>query len=179
MTPTEIAAQITSLYAQIAALLGDDETDWDADYAALIANLAENATGLGDVLTVVAEKDFESIYWDDAREKAMDGAAQMVNANTDLNRAAEHAARHQRDTAEEIKAAADTSMHKTIQARDLQQGNLVHVGGTNYVLVANAETTARGRIAVTIYNGDIPHEKPTCFYKPGDKVSLSLRGPVV
>ncbi|GAA0853368.1 hypothetical protein ACFQVD_26650 [Streptosporangium amethystogenes subsp. fukuiense] len=74
---------------------------------------------------------------------------------------------------------ASTQMHKTISAHALRDGNLLHVGGTNYVLVAKAEPTEDGQIAVTIYNGDTPQERPFKSYEPQAKVQLSTRGPVV
>ena len=71
-------------------------------------------------------------------------------------------------------------MHKTIPASSLQNGNLLQVGVTTYVLVAKAEEAHDGSIAVTIYDGDgVPRKTPTMSFEPEHKVRLSLADPVV
>ena len=62
----------------------------------------------------------------------------------------------------------------TVKASELKQGDLVHVGGESYVLVAG--TTLRdGKVQVTIYNGTTPHDKPTYSHKPGLDIHLARR----
>ncbi len=66
--------------------------------------------------------------------------------------------------------------HREIQALYLADGDLMRIGSsTNYVLVHSAVLTARG-VAVTIYNGDEPADRPAMTLDPSEMVSLSMRG---
>lgn len=48
MTPVQIAQQIKDLSEQLHNELADDDTDWDCDWAAVIAHLAEATGAIGD-----------------------------------------------------------------------------------------------------------------------------------
>jgi|GEM_PF-5685742 len=102
MTPTEIAAQITSLYTQLAAQVADNDTDWDGDYAALLGQLSQGAEAFAGVLDAVAEKDFESYTWDRTQIKVMGVSAALADSGSSLGYAAGIAAAYQRELAAEI-----------------------------------------------------------------------------
>ncbi|MEV0996813.1 hypothetical protein [Nonomuraea sp. NPDC050202] len=72
-----------------------------------------------------------------------------------------------------------TPMHTHVDAEQLGDGYLIHVGGTTYVMAAHAEAGDDGRIAVTVYEGDVPHTTPTLFYDVGEQVQVSLRSPAL
>jgi hypothetical protein len=60
-----------------------------------------------------------------------------------------------------------------IPAAGLLDGHLVRIGSsTNYVLVA-AANEIEGKIAVTIYNGDTPQDRPNLHLEPDEVVHLS------
>jgi len=105
MTPTEIAAQIISLYTQLAAQIADNDTDWDGDYAALLGQLSQGAEAFACALDAVAEKDFESNTWDRAQIKVMGVSAGIADSGRGLGYAAEIAADYQRELADGIAAA--------------------------------------------------------------------------
>jgi hypothetical protein len=65
--------------------------------------------------------------------------------------------------------------HITIDAELLRDGDLLHLGGTNYVLVARATAPDGGDIHVTVYDGDQPAGEPTLKYAPADPVELAAR----
>ena len=52
-----------------------------------------------------------------------------------------------------------TTTKNTVKASELRQGDLIHVGGESYVLVADA-TLRDGKVQVTIYNGTTPDGTP-------------------
>ena len=62
----------------------------------------------------------------------------------------------------------------TVKASELKQGDLIHVGGESYVLVADA-TLRAGKIDVTIYNGSTPHSEPTYSHQPGTPIRVARR----
>lgn len=134
MTPTEIAAQITALYAQLGPLIADEESEWDGDYAALLKALGEGAEKFSDVLDAVAGKDFESETWDRVYVRASAVSARLTQASSDLEFASTIAADFQEETAEAIAAAqaiaagerTDATVVKTVPARDGLAGYRVH-----------------------------------------------------
>ncbi|MET8006291.1 hypothetical protein [Nonomuraea glycinis] len=119
MTPTEIAAQITSLYTQLAPLVEDNDTDWDGDYAALLGELAKGAEAFGAVVSAVAEKEFESDIWSDARDWARQKAAGLASVAIGLEFAADIAKSHQGEVSEAIKAANAEATNRGCQFTDL------------------------------------------------------------
>ena len=68
----------------------------------------------------------------------------------------------------------NTAGQITVKASELKQGDLIHVGGESYVLVADA-TVRQGKVQVTIYNGTTPHATPTYSHKPSASIRLARR----
>lgn len=70
----------------------------------------------------------------------------------------------------------DMTTHETIEARDLRGGDLLFLGGTSCVLIADATPTSKG-IALTLYtgNGSERAARPFDTYKPARKVRLYRR----
>ena len=68
----------------------------------------------------------------------------------------------------------NTAGRITVKASELRQGDLIHVGGESYVLVADA-TLRDGKVQVTIYNGTTPHDEPTYSHKPCTSIRLARR----
>lgn len=68
----------------------------------------------------------------------------------------------------------DTAGRITVRASELKQGDLIHVGGESYILVADA-TLRDGKVQVTIYNGTTPHATPTYSHKPSASIRLARR----
>lgn len=67
MTPTAKAELIKTLLAELHNDLADENTDWDADYAALLGELEEASGNLADVLKQCADDviEFEDDAWED------------------------------------------------------------------------------------------------------------------
>jgi hypothetical protein len=67
------------------------------------------------------------------------------------------------------------ALHTVIAVGDLREGDLLHAGDTNYVLVAGARLQD-GQVRVILYDGSTPRTEPTLCYAPGEQVRLSMRG---
>jgi hypothetical protein len=64
--------------------------------------------------------------------------------------------------------------HTPIQANLLRRGDLLHLGGTNYAIVASTSLTD-DRVSVTVYDDSRPAAKPTLHFTVDAMIPVAAR----
>lgn len=107
VSPVELAAQMKALATQLRTVLADPDTDWDGDYAALIAHLRDGADETGHALNQVRDNvaDMEGPEWDTVFVESAQAASGVFIARDALWEAAEAAKQGQVAIQEAISVA--------------------------------------------------------------------------